>query len=260
MSEYVSAPLAGLGLITMTVTGSFGSWERFMMVFVAVNFLVNGKDYFVPMAVEEPSVIAAASNAARMVREGGGFTADADPPVMTAQIEIVGVGDPDGARARIEAAGAELIGLADAALPRLSARGGGAREVEVRALPERLVVHVHIDCRDAMGANMVNTVAETLADIRNFARARVDPTYEAVPLLQSVLDPERLAGVARCFTGLWLGWLAALYVPDLPNRSSSSFSPMRSRWRFASRRRSRSRGCFCRLHSASPSEARSTSW
>jgi hydroxymethylglutaryl-CoA reductase len=131
---------------------------------VAVNFLVNGQDYFVPMAVEEPSVIAAASNAARMVREGGGFVADADPPVMTAQIEIVGVGDPDGARARIEAAGSELIGIADAALPRLLARGGGAREVEVRALPDRLVVHVHVDCRDAMGANMVNTVAESLGE------------------------------------------------------------------------------------------------
>jgi hydroxymethylglutaryl-CoA reductase len=131
---------------------------------VAVNFLVNGEDYVVPMAVEEPSVIAAASNAARMVREGGGFEAEADPPVMTAQIEIVGVGDPDGARARIEGASDELLGMAHAALPRLSARGGGACGVEVRALPERLVVHVHVDCRDAMGANMVNTVAEALAE------------------------------------------------------------------------------------------------
>jgi hydroxymethylglutaryl-CoA reductase len=131
---------------------------------VALNFRVNDQDYLVPMAVEEPSVIAAASNAAKMVRQGGGFTADADPPIMTAQIEIVGVGDPVGARARIEAAADELLGLAHAALPRLSARGGGARELEVRALPERVIVHVHIDCRDAMGANMVNTVAETLGE------------------------------------------------------------------------------------------------
>jgi hydroxymethylglutaryl-CoA reductase len=130
---------------------------------VAVNFRVNERDYFVPMAVEEPSVIAAASNAARMVRVGGGFVADADPPIMTAQIEIVGVGDPDAARARIEAATDELLQLAHATLPRLCARGGGAREVEVRALPGRVVVHVHVDCRDAMGANMVNTVAEALA-------------------------------------------------------------------------------------------------
>jgi hydroxymethylglutaryl-CoA reductase len=160
---------------------------------VAVNFRVNGQDYFVPMAVEEPSVIAAASNAARMVREGGGFVAEADPPVMTAQIEIVGVGDPDGARARIEAAGAELMGLADAALPRLSARGGGAREVEVRALPERLVVHVHVDCRDAMGANMVNTVAETLAErVASLAGGR-----DGLCILTNLCDRRRVRVRAR---------------------------------------------------------------
>jgi hydroxymethylglutaryl-CoA reductase len=131
---------------------------------VALNFLVNGRDYIVPMAVEEPSVIAAASNAARMIREGGGFSAEADPPIMTAQIEIVAVSDPEVARARIEAAADELLRLAHAALPRLAARGGGARALEVRAHPERVVVHVHVDCRDAMGANMVNTIAEALAE------------------------------------------------------------------------------------------------
>ena len=92
---------------------------------------------------------------------------------MTAQIEIVGVGDPHDARARIEAAAEELLGLAHAALPRLSARGGGARGSEVRALPGRVIVHVHIDCRDAMGANMVNTVAEALAErVAGLARGR----------------------------------------------------------------------------------------
>jgi hydroxymethylglutaryl-CoA reductase len=140
---------------------------------VALNFRVNGEDVLVPMAVEEPSVIAAASNAAKMVRAGGGFVADADAPIMTAQIEIVGVSDPHDARQRIEAAAEELLGLAHAALPRLSARGGGARELEVRALPGRVIVHVHIDCRDAMGANMVNTVAETLAErVAGLARGR----------------------------------------------------------------------------------------
>ena len=84
---------------------------------------------------------------------------------MTAQIEIVGVTDPEAARARIERARTSCWALAHAALPRLAARGGGARELEVRAgSPGRVIVHVHIDCRDAMGANMVNTVAETLAE------------------------------------------------------------------------------------------------
>ncbi|HVR63203.1 MAG TPA: hydroxymethylglutaryl-CoA reductase, degradative [Polyangia bacterium] len=131
---------------------------------LGLNFLVNGRDYLVPMAVEEPSVIAAASNAARMVREGGGFVAEADEPIMTAQVEIVGVADPERARQRIEAARAELLELAASALPRLAARGGGARTLEVRACPGRVIVHVHIDCRNAMGANMVNTVAESVAD------------------------------------------------------------------------------------------------
>src|SRR6185295_2292115 len=72
---------------------------------LGLNFLINGEDVLIPMAVEEPSVIAAASNAARMVREGGGFQADADEPIMTAQIELVGVKDPEASRALIEAAG-----------------------------------------------------------------------------------------------------------------------------------------------------------
>ncbi len=130
---------------------------------LGLNFRVNGRDVLVPMAVEEPSVIAAASNAARMVREGGGFVAEADDPVMTAQIEIVDIADPEASVARLEAAADELIDLAHATLPRLVDRGGGAREIEVRAHPRRVVVHVHVDCRNAMGANMVNTVAEALA-------------------------------------------------------------------------------------------------
>jgi hydroxymethylglutaryl-CoA reductase len=131
---------------------------------VGLNFRLNGQDVLVPMAVEEPSVIAAASNAARMVREGGGFRAEADDPIMTAQIEVVGVVDAEAARVRIEAAGEELICLAQATLPRLAERGGGLRALEVRALAGRVIVHLHIDCQNAMGANMVNTLAEALAD------------------------------------------------------------------------------------------------
>jgi hydroxymethylglutaryl-CoA reductase len=140
---------------------------------MGLNFRVNGQDYLVPMAVEEPSVIAAASNAARMVREGGGFRAEADDPIMTAQVELCGLADPGAARARLEAHRDELLALASAAVPRLVARGGGPRELDVRAvagaslpggaLETRLIVHVHIDCRDAMGANLVNTVAEAIA-------------------------------------------------------------------------------------------------
>jgi hydroxymethylglutaryl-CoA reductase len=115
------------------------------------------------MAVEEPSVIAAASNAARMVRAGGGFQAEADEPVMTAQVEILGVPDMPATVERLRAHQQEILALASAAVPRLVARGGGPRDLDVRIADTRVVVHVHVDCRDAMGANLVNTVAEAIA-------------------------------------------------------------------------------------------------
>jgi hydroxymethylglutaryl-CoA reductase len=132
---------------------------------LGLNFLVNGVDRLIPMAVEEPSVVAAASNAARMARDGGGFVAHADESIMTAQVELREVSDLAKSAAALEAARTELLAMADAILPDLlRQRGGACREVEVRKLPNRrLVVHLHIDCRDAMGANMVNTVAEAVA-------------------------------------------------------------------------------------------------
>jgi hydroxymethylglutaryl-CoA reductase len=144
---------------------------------LGLNFLINGRDYLVPMAVEEPSVIAAASNAARMVRSGGGFQAEADQPVMTAQVEIVGVPDMPATVELLRAHQQEILELASAAVPRLVARGGGPRSLDVRIAggdgdtavapgaleSRRVVVHVHVDCRDAMGANLVNTVAEAIA-------------------------------------------------------------------------------------------------
>jgi hydroxymethylglutaryl-CoA reductase len=166
---------------------------------VGLNFRVNGQDVLVPMAVEEPSVIAAASNAAKMVREGGGFLAEADPPVMTAQIEVVGVDDPSAAQARLEAAAEELLALAHATLPRLADRGGGARELEVRvprappAHPHRVIVHVHIDCRNAMGANMVNTVAEALAS----RVAELAGGQSGLRILTNLCDRRRVRVTAR---------------------------------------------------------------
>jgi hydroxymethylglutaryl-CoA reductase len=132
---------------------------------VALNVRVNGHDHVVPMVTEEPSVVAAASNAAKMVRAGGGFFADMDPPQMIAQIEIRAlVGAPEAAE-RVRRHTPEILALADGAVPGLVSRGGGAREVEVRVLADDvLVVHILVDCRDAMGANLVNSVAEAVAD------------------------------------------------------------------------------------------------
>src|SRR6185503_2879148 len=104
-----------------------------------------------------------------------------------------GVDDPDAAKARLEAASAELLALAHATLPRLADRGGGARELEVRTHPGRVIVHVHIDCRDAMGANMVNTVAEALGEkVARLARGR-----GGLRILTNLCDRRRVRVSAR---------------------------------------------------------------
>jgi hydroxymethylglutaryl-CoA reductase len=128
---------------------------------LALNVTINGTDYIAPMVVEEPSVVAAVSNAARMVRDGGGFQADADAPVMTAQVQLDDVPNPAQACDLLRRHVGELCALGDAQVPNLVRRGGGMRGIEARDLGEgMLVVHLYIDCRDAMGANLVNTVAE----------------------------------------------------------------------------------------------------
>ncbi|WP_394839348.1 hydroxymethylglutaryl-CoA reductase, degradative [Pendulispora rubella] len=135
---------------------------------VALNVRVNNKDYVVPMVVEEPSVVAAASNAAKMIRTGGGFHAEIDPPLMISQVQLTRVKDPFAAEQRILERKQEILALADRAIPGLIARGGGTRDIEVRRIgtkqDEMLVVHLVVDCRDAMGANLVNGVAEAVGD------------------------------------------------------------------------------------------------
>ncbi len=154
-----------------TIENVIGTYS--MPFALALNVQMNGRDYLAPMVVEEPSVVAAASNAAKIIRAGGGFEADADAPLMIAQVQLEGA--RDSAAAAILEAQAELLTLADRSVPNLACRGGGARELEVRELGGGcVVVHVLVDCRDAMGANLVNTVAEALADrLAELAGARV---------------------------------------------------------------------------------------
>ncbi len=134
---------------------------------IATNFVVNGRELLVPMATEEASVVAAASNAARIARVNGGFTTSATAPIMQAQVQIVGAPDPEGARLRLLEHRDELVSLADAQDPLLRELGGGVRDLTVRLVPSRagtyVVAHLHVDVRDAMGANAVNTMAEAIA-------------------------------------------------------------------------------------------------
>ncbi len=137
---------------------------------ICLNLLINGKERVAPMVVEEPSVVAAASNAARLTREGGGFTVETTGSVMAAQIQVKGLAEPTAAAQLIQAEAPSLLEAVNALIPNMVNRGGGAREIETRVIPlpsqpeaRMLCVHVHVDCRDAMGANTLNTVAEGLA-------------------------------------------------------------------------------------------------
>jgi hydroxymethylglutaryl-CoA reductase len=134
---------------------------------IATNFLVNEKDYLIPMAIEEPSVVAAASNAARMAREHGGFSATDTGPNMIGQIQVVEVPKPEEAKAKIIAMKDELLALANEQDPILVRFGGGARDLRIRIFDSKvgvmLVAELIVDTRDAMGANAVNTMAEAIA-------------------------------------------------------------------------------------------------
>ncbi|MCS7039579.1 MAG: hydroxymethylglutaryl-CoA reductase, degradative, partial [Caldilineales bacterium] len=135
---------------------------------VAPNFLINGREYLMPLVIEEPSVVAAMANAARMARMGGGFTTGSTEPVMIGQVQILDVPEPDAATGRILAHKDELLANLADLHPTIRQRGGGPRDLQVRRLDHpvtgpMLVVHLLYDTRDAMGANAVNTAAERLA-------------------------------------------------------------------------------------------------
>lgn len=137
---------------------------------VASNFLINGRDVLIPMAVEEPSVVAGASFMAKLARGGGGFQAESSEPHMIAQIQLLDVSDLTKASKTLEERKSEVLALADEVDPVIQRLGGGSRDLEMRAFPETavgpmLVVHLIYDTRDAMGANALNTAAERVAPL-----------------------------------------------------------------------------------------------
>lgn len=136
---------------------------------VAANFKVNGKEVFIPMATEEPSVIAAASNAARAAYELGGIFTSSSGTVMRGQIQVLNINDPHAARAKIFEHKDEIIEHCNAKDPTLVKLGGGVKDVEVHlidtAKETMVVVHLIVDTKDAMGANAVNTMAESVSPL-----------------------------------------------------------------------------------------------
>jgi hydroxymethylglutaryl-CoA reductase len=134
---------------------------------IGTNFLINKRDYLIPMAIEEPSVIAAASYAAKIARDGGGFLTSSTPPIMIGQIQVVHVKDPQAARMRVIQSKEEILKKANEQDPVLVSAGGGAKDLDAKIINttqgSMLIVEMQVDCRDAMGANAVNTMAEAVA-------------------------------------------------------------------------------------------------
>jgi hydroxymethylglutaryl-CoA reductase len=175
---------------------------------LGLNFLVNGKDFLVPMAIEEPSVVASASHIAKIVREAGGFTATSTERHMIAQIQVVGSPDWEAAEAAILAKKDELMKAANAVHPSMVQRGGGIRDLIVRRLnteagspySRMLIVHLIVDTCDAMGANTVNTMAEALAPVieeltcgKVYLRILSNYTDQCVAKARCVIPPALLA-------------------------------------------------------------------
>ncbi|MCA0318437.1 MAG: hydroxymethylglutaryl-CoA reductase, degradative [Proteobacteria bacterium] len=210
LSPLVPADIEMLALADRMIENVVGTLS--IPVGIAANFTINDRDYLIPMATEEPSVVAAASNMASVARHHGGFRTSSDLPIMVSQIQVVGVADPRGARMRLYEAEAELLALANDQDPLLVKLGGGARSIEVRIVEASeavyVVLHLHVDVRDAMGANAVNTMAEALAPrVAAIAGGRVrlriltNKADRRLARVRAVFDRDALGG-ADVVTGI----------------------------------------------------------
>ncbi len=166
---------------------------------VATNFIIDDEHYLVPFALEEPSVVAAASNMAKRCHAKGGFTSDNTDPIMIGQIQVVECADAEASKQAVLDAADELIEMCNEVDPILVRFGGGCKDIEARVLDtesgQMVIVHILVDCRDAMGANAVNTMAETIAP-------RVEAITGGTVILRIIsnLAVHRLARVSATFT------------------------------------------------------------
>ena len=232
LSRQSAEALRGDGVLSPEIAD--GMIENVIGVFelplgVATNFIVNGRDRLIPMAVEEPSVVAAASYMARIARDHGGFETSSTDPVMRAQIQVLQVEDTAAARANLLAARDRIVALANERDTVLIGLGGGCRDIEVHVFDETpagpmVVVHLLVDVRDAMGANTVNTMAETVAPLigevsggetrlrilSNLADLRLSRARVEIPF--AALDTQEYSG-ERIAQGIFEAWAFASVDP-----------------------------------------------
>lgn len=183
---------------------------------IGVNFLINGKNYLIPMAIEEPSVVAAASYAAKMARAKGGFHTSSTEQIMIGQIQAVGIKDPYKAKMTILATKQEILKKANEQDPMLVSLGGGAKDLRVRVIEAftgpMVITELLVDCKDIMGANAVNTMAEAVAPlienltggkvylriISNLATERL-ARAQAIFAKEEVGGPEAVEGIIQAY-------------------------------------------------------------
>ncbi|MCR6692647.1 MAG: hydroxymethylglutaryl-CoA reductase, degradative [archaeon YNP-LCB-003-016] len=190
---------------------------------IAVNFLINNRDYLIPMVIEEPSVVAAASNAAKWARAKGGIFTSSTGPIMIGQIQLTRVKDPWGAKMKILEHKNDLIRIANEQDPTLVNLGGGAKDIEVRVIDTAkgpmVITHLIVDVRDAMGANAVNTMAEAVApyieDLTNgkvFLRIITNLADKRLVRARTVIDKNEIGG-EEVVDGIVEAWAFAAADP-----------------------------------------------
>jgi len=190
---------------------------------IATNFLINGKEYLIPMVIEEPSVVAAASNAAKMTRSKGGIHTSSTGPIMIGQIQLVNVKDPYAQKMRILEEKEEILKIANEQDPVLIKFGGGAKDIEVRVIDSpkgpMVITHLIVDVRDAMGANAVNTMCEAVAPfIERITRGRVylriisNLADKRLVRARTVVDKEAVGG-EEVVDGIVSAWAFAAADP-----------------------------------------------
>ncbi len=204
---------------------------------IALNFIVNGREVLVPMAIEEPSVVAGASFMAKLARAGGGFTAQADPPEMIGQVQLLCISDLPAAQQAIQDHKAQLLADVSELDPVLQRLGGGPRDIEVRTIEDSpigafLVVHLIYDVRDAMGANAVNTAVEHLAPrlesitggkahmriLSNLADRRLARAHCTIPLSQLAFGEYSAEDVRDGIISAWAFAMADPYRAATHNK------------------------------------------
>ena len=186
-----------MGIADRMIENVIGTYS--LPIGVATNFIIDGKHYAIPFVVEEASVVAAASNMAKRCLKSGGFRSSNDDPIMIGQIQVVGLKDVGAAQSSVLSSKDEIIELCNEVDPILVKFGGGCKDIEARSIDtdsgSMLIVHLLVDCRDAMGANAVNTMAETVAP-------KIEQLTGGTVILRIIsnLAVHRLARISATFT------------------------------------------------------------